>query len=76
MSSGNPQRPRAKRGRPQDPNRAHGLASGAIHYQGAPCRYGHAGTRYVSTGACVACYGVKPLVVGAVARDEFSGLFN
>ena len=73
MSNGNPHRPRAKRGRPQDANRAKALAERAIHYHGAPCRYGHAGTRYVSTGACVACYGARAV---AVVADEFSSLFE
>jgi len=73
MSQGNPHRPRRKRGRPQDPARALGLSQGAIRYHGVPCRYGHGGERYVSTGACVACYGRSPV---AVVADEFTHLFS
>jgi hypothetical protein len=59
MAKGNPHRTRAKRGRPADPNRAAALQTGAIRYQGPECHKGHTGTRYASTGACVACYGVS-----------------
>lgn len=66
----NPHRPRPKRGRPQDPQRNAALASGAIRYMSRkPCRHGHKGERYVSTGACVACY-------SADRADEFSDIFN
>lgn len=59
-----------KRGRPQDPQRNAALAANAIRYQGKPCRKGHSGERYVSTGACVACHGV------AVTPDEYANLFD
>lgn len=29
--------------------------AGATHYQGRPCKYGHSGERYASTGACREC---------------------
>jgi len=74
MSTGNPYRQRAKRGRPSDPARALGLSTGAIRYQGATCRYGHAGERYVSTGACVACYAPKPFV--DVQADNFAAIWE
>jgi len=73
MSTGNPHRQRAKRGRPSDPARTLGLSTGAIRYQGATCRYGHTGERYVSTGACVACYGRSHV---AVVADDFEGMFQ
>lgn len=60
-------------GRPRDTIRATALASGAIHYAGKPCRKGHAGLRYVSTGACVDCYGKARK--GHVA-DSFNDIFN
>ena len=72
MSNGNPHRPRPKRGRPIDETRRAAMASGAIQYRGKPCKRGHNGTRYVSTGSCVACHAV---LRGAVA-DEFSSMFE
>lgn len=70
----NPHRIRAKRGRPQDPAKHEALQSGSLFYAGKPCRKGHAGKRYASTGACVACYSVRPLV--DVAGDEFAQMFD
>lgn len=29
--------------------------TGALVYNGKPCKYGHPGLRYASTGACVEC---------------------
>lgn len=63
---------KAHPGRPRDTIRATALASGAIHYAGKPCRKGHVGLRYVSTGACVACYRCEALPVA----DSFSDIFN
>lgn len=37
----------------------------SIYRTGRPCFKGHAGWRYVSSGACVACRGLLPLQSGA-----------
>jgi hypothetical protein len=77
MSHGNPNRQRPKRGRPIDPAKREALESSAIVYQGKPCKRGHSGARYVSTGACVACmagaYRGHSVSSGA---DEFAALFE
>lgn len=65
MSKGNPHR-----GRPRDQRRWKALEAGAITYRGNACKHSHDGVRYVSTGACVACYS------GKVSADEFSELFE
>lgn len=59
MSHGNPHRIRPKRGRPVNLERQEALESGKRHYAGLPCRYGHKGLRYTSTGACVDCLAGK-----------------
>lgn len=73
MSHGNPNRPRQKRGRPRNATRDAALEAGYLFFAGKPCRYGHAGKRYTSTGACVECYKGR-----AVERDadEFESLFS
>lgn len=38
-----------------DPSRAAAREAGRRYFQGPPCRWGHDGTRLVSTGACVEC---------------------
>ncbi len=38
--------------RPRNPGRH---IAGATYYQGRPCKYGHSGERYASTGACREC---------------------
>jgi hypothetical protein len=43
------------RGRPVDEARSIAKLLGATKYEGAPCKRGHDGTRYTSTGACAAC---------------------
>lgn len=62
-------------GRPRDTIRATALASGAIHYAGKPCRKGHVGLRYVSTGACVACYRGEA-AADKSQRDAFADIFK
>jgi len=69
MSHGNPNRFRPKRGRPRDATRDAALLAGYLFYAGKPCKRGHGGKRYVSTGACVDCYGVAVV-------DEFASLFE
>jgi len=66
--------PKRKPGRPADKARATAIATQAIRYQGAPCRKGHNGTRYASTGACVACY--APAVAPVAPVGEFEGMFS
>lgn len=73
MAKGNPHRIRATRGRPRDIMRDIALASGAKHYTGQPCKLGHCGKRYTSTGACVACVSAYRL---SGAEGPFSGLFD
>lgn len=41
--------------RKADRARAAAREAGAKRYHGAPCKAGHDGTRYTSTGACVTC---------------------
>lgn len=71
-----PHRPRPKRGRPRNATRDAAILAGYLYFQGKPCKHGHAGKRYASTGACVDCYAVKPVVDLASASDEFSSLFD
>ena len=42
-------------GRPPSEARVVAAATGAATFAGAPCKRGHAGTRYTSTRACVDC---------------------
>lgn len=51
--------------RPKDPARA--LATGK-RYQGAPCKKGHTGLRYTSTGSCVDCQQAAKAAWLAAAR--------
>lgn len=69
MSKGNPNRTRPNRGRPRNATRDAAIDAGYLFFAGKPCRYGHEGKRYTSTGACVACYSHR------AARDEFTDMW-
>ena len=49
--------------------------AGATHYQGRPCKYGHSGERYASTGACVECIRLRDQV-RRPSIDEFEELLK
>ncbi len=57
-----------KRGRPRNRARDIALASGAIRFNGTPCRKGHGVERYASTGACVVCMGAHGAAKGRSGR--------
>lgn len=62
-----------------NPHRAEARATAKPFYIGAPCRFGHMGERYTSTGACRDCVAAQPVrsrkPVARVA-DEFSLLME
>jgi hypothetical protein len=74
MSKGNPHR-RPQRGRPRNATRDAATLAGFLYFQGNPCRYGHEGKRYTSTGACVACYAERQGRAVDLAGDEFAGMW-
>lgn len=64
-------------GRKPDPARQSAREAGAKRYQGAPCKAGHDGARYTSTGACVTCQArLKAKWHGRPVADEFEEMLK